>query len=98
MFLLSRAFKKFAIIKPLTSRPANSERYIMCMGLLQKRPPLADYLLHVNLDMDDDKASINQRGGKQVAHSSPTHTLASPSVCNSIMKMHARWSHDPPPI
>ncbi|KAA6391244.1 MAG: putative cap specific mRNA, partial [Streblomastix strix] len=33
-YLLSTVFSSFTIIKPLQSRPANSERYILCRGFL----------------------------------------------------------------
>jgi hypothetical protein len=38
-FLMQRHFRRTALIKPLTSRPANSERYLVCMGLLQQVNP-----------------------------------------------------------
>jgi hypothetical protein len=66
LFLLSQAFEKMAIVKPLTSRPANSERYIICMGLRERRPPLAQYLLHVNTFLDDDDESVRARGNCHV--------------------------------
>jgi hypothetical protein len=66
LYLLSQVFDKMAIVKPLTSRPANSERYIMCMGLREKHPPLADYLLHVNTFLDDDDESVRGRCNLQV--------------------------------
>ena len=33
LFQLSRLFQRIAIVKPLTSRPASSERYLVCSGL-----------------------------------------------------------------
>jgi len=48
-FLMHQVFDKTCLCKPLTSRPANSERYLVCMGLKKRRGgSLADYLLHVN--------------------------------------------------
>lgn len=32
LFLLAQCFNKILIFKPITSRPANSERYIVCIG------------------------------------------------------------------
>eukprot|EP00960_Hanusia_phi_P038552 753477-Hanusia_phi.AAC.3 len=34
---------------------ANSERYLVCKGLLQERPQLIEFLLHINGYLDDDK-------------------------------------------
>jgi hypothetical protein len=66
LFLLSEVFDKMAVMKPLTSRPANSERYIICMGLRERRPPLAEYLLLVNESLDDDEAAAMKRGNLYV--------------------------------
>jgi len=52
VFLLRQHFEKLSIIIPYTSRPANSERYIVCKNLLQKAPPVMDYLYSVNERFD----------------------------------------------
>ncbi|KAG0268823.1 FtsJ methyltransferase domain-containing protein 2 [Actinomortierella ambigua] len=38
VWILSRHFEKICILKPLTSRPMNSERYVLCRRLLERRP------------------------------------------------------------
>ncbi|KAJ3092169.1 FtsJ methyltransferase domain-containing protein 2 [Quaeritorhiza haematococci] len=49
IYLLYCHFDKIAIVKPFTSRPANSERYIVCRNLLVDRPqPVIEHLLSVN--------------------------------------------------
>ena len=52
-YLMQQVFDKTCLCKPLTSRPANSERYLICIGLKERRGgSLADYLLHVNDALD----------------------------------------------
>jgi len=49
LYLLSRSFKHFAIHKPVTSRPANSERYVVCKDrLMGPRGDIHEYLMKVN--------------------------------------------------
>jgi hypothetical protein len=54
-----------SIVKPQTSRPANSERFLVCLGLKQRSPSVATYLLEVNAQFVD-KA---QRGAPEVVSS-----------------------------
>mmetsp|Transcript_37959 Transcript_37959/g.63706 ORF Transcript_37959/g.63706 Transcript_37959/m.63706 type:complete len:964 (+) Transcript_37959:65-2956(+) len=54
MYILKRCFRKFALLKPNQSRPANSERYALFTGLKKERPSaVIDYLLAVNDTMSD---------------------------------------------
>eukprot|EP00466_Bigelowiella_natans_P021222 jgi/Bigna1/82672/fgenesh1_pg.95_\ len=54
MYILKRCFRKFALLKPNQSRPANSERYALFTGLKEERPSaVIDYLLAVNDTMSD---------------------------------------------
>ncbi|KAI8902177.1 FtsJ-like methyltransferase-domain-containing protein [Globomyces pollinis-pini] len=56
LYILYLFFEKIAIIKPITSRPANSERYIVCMNLTHPSPQdLIDYLMQVNSKLNDLK-------------------------------------------
>lgn len=48
IFLLRQCFERTCIFKPVTSRPANSERYVVCMGLKTENAPVVEYLLKVN--------------------------------------------------
>jgi len=52
LYCLYRSFADFAIIKPVTSRPANSERYVVCRHKWLRRPPIVDYLLDVNKELN----------------------------------------------
>lgn len=48
LHILSSAFGAICIYKPPPSRPANSERYIVCREMRSGSRPLADFLLSVN--------------------------------------------------
>ena len=48
VYLLAQSFEKFCIIKPYTSRPANSERYIVGLGLREQNPASAILLSKLN--------------------------------------------------
>ncbi|KAG2379048.1 hypothetical protein C9374_007686 [Naegleria lovaniensis] len=39
------------IVKPLSSRPANSERYIICKGLRRRQPNIVNYLFDANIKL-----------------------------------------------
>ncbi len=47
MYLLYIQFEAVSIVKPVQSRPANSERYIVCTGFVGRTPALVEYLLSV---------------------------------------------------
>ena len=53
IYLMYRAFERICIHKPNTSRPANSERYIICKGKRQDSKPIADYLFEVNCRLNE---------------------------------------------
>lgn len=42
LFLLSKNFKKVELVKPVSSRPANSERYVVCTGF--KGKPIEEHV------------------------------------------------------
>lgn len=48
VFLMYRCFDEVSIFKPNTSRPANSERYLICKGKRPNTQKVLDYLYHVN--------------------------------------------------
>ena len=56
LYLLYTHFERIAIVKPLTSRPANGERFILCENLRIPFPkPLIEHLRKVNDRMNDLK-------------------------------------------
>lgn len=48
VYILYCHFDSISIIKPLSSRPANSERYIICKGLKERSPQVITYLFEIN--------------------------------------------------
>lgn len=48
IFILTRMYAKVSILKPSSSRPANSERYVVCQKRLNKSPDLGEFLFSVN--------------------------------------------------
>ncbi|CAB4376145.1 unnamed protein product [Rhizophagus irregularis] len=58
VWILYRHFEKICIIKPLSSRPANSERYIICQKLRESNPEaMISYLLKVNRKFNEIKSN-----------------------------------------
>nr|CDS26052.2 cap specific mRNA [Hymenolepis microstoma] len=41
LWLMCHVFKKIYVVKPITSRPANSERYLVCDGLISRNDCMA---------------------------------------------------------
>ncbi|KAI9238683.1 MAG: FtsJ-like methyltransferase-domain-containing protein [Podila humilis] len=51
VWILSRHFEKICVVKPLTSRPMNSERYVVCRHLLERKPSkVIEHLTKVNAE------------------------------------------------
>ncbi len=48
VYLMYRAFEQVCIHKPNTSRPANSERYIICKGKRAEAGDVAKYMFELN--------------------------------------------------
>ncbi|XP_054724834.1 cap-specific mRNA (nucleoside-2'-O-)-methyltransferase 1-like [Uloborus diversus] len=48
VYLMYHAFEKVCIFKPNTSRPANSERYIICKWRKENTKNICDYMYEVN--------------------------------------------------
>ncbi|XP_076353934.1 cap methyltransferase 1 isoform X4 [Tachypleus tridentatus] len=48
VYLMYRAFKKICIHKPNTSRPANSERYLICKWRREDTKDIHDYMFEIN--------------------------------------------------
>jgi len=58
VYLLRIAFEKVAIMKPVTSRPANSERYVICTGFRDHaHREVFNYLFKINEELNDLKGS-----------------------------------------
>ncbi|XP_041044066.1 cap-specific mRNA (nucleoside-2'-O-)-methyltransferase 1 [Carcharodon carcharias] len=52
IYLLYMCFERVSLFKPVTSRPANSERYVVCRGLRSGTEPVRDHLFTVNLKLN----------------------------------------------
>ncbi|KAM9778051.1 cap-specific mRNA (nucleoside-2'-O-)-methyltransferase 1 isoform X2 [Syngnathus typhle] len=51
VYLLYLCFDRITLFKPVTSRPANSERYVVCRGLKPGSEAVREYLFRVNLKL-----------------------------------------------
>ncbi|XP_056589922.1 cap-specific mRNA (nucleoside-2'-O-)-methyltransferase 1 isoform X2 [Triplophysa dalaica] len=49
IYLLYLCFDRISLFKPVTSRPANSERYVVCKGLKPGADAVRDYMFTINL-------------------------------------------------
>ncbi|KAI9273591.1 FtsJ-like methyltransferase-domain-containing protein [Sporodiniella umbellata] len=59
VWLLYQLFEEVAITKPFSSRPANSERYIVCRGLLYPHPTLLiQSLSNIAASMNDEQTQF----------------------------------------
>ncbi|XP_030051624.1 cap-specific mRNA (nucleoside-2'-O-)-methyltransferase 1 [Microcaecilia unicolor] len=52
VYLLYCCFERVSLFKPVTSRPANSERYIVCRSLKMGIDDVRDYLFSVNMKLN----------------------------------------------
>lgn len=52
VYLMYRIFNQVSIIKPVTSRPANSERYIVCKNMMSEMDSVRQYFHEINLDLN----------------------------------------------
>eukprot|EP00794_Sanderia_malayensis_P017829 gene17829-19612_t len=57
LYLLYRAFEQVCIFKPVTSRPANSERYVVCKGKLPDAEAIHDYMFNINTKLNQLKGT-----------------------------------------
>uniref|UniRef100_A0A8D2J2X9 Cap-specific mRNA (nucleoside-2'-O-)-methyltransferase 1 n=1 Tax=Varanus komodoensis TaxID=61221 RepID=A0A8D2J2X9_VARKO len=57
VYLLYCCFERVSIFKPVTSRPANSERYVVCRGLKSGTDDVRDYLFNVNIKLNQQRNS-----------------------------------------
>ncbi|XP_060947289.1 cap-specific mRNA (nucleoside-2'-O-)-methyltransferase 1 [Limanda limanda] len=55
VYLMYLCFDRICLFKPITSRPANSERYIVCRGLKPGSEPVREYMFRVNLKLNQLK-------------------------------------------
>ncbi|CAJ0954208.1 unnamed protein product, partial [Mesorhabditis belari] len=71
IFLMSLCYQDVCIHKPHTSRPANSERYIICKGLMKRfSDPIRDFLKAVNRKQQE---LVEKKSDKDVQQLLPHH-------------------------
>jgi cap1 methyltransferase len=74
VYLMYLCFDSISIHKPVTSRPANSERYIICKGAIADVKDLVhDYLFSVNETLS--KTFRNQNNDEDVVTVVPTEII-----------------------
>lgn len=57
IYLLYLCFERVSLFKPLTSRPANSERYVVCKGLKPGTDAVREYMFAINLKLNQFRHS-----------------------------------------
>ncbi|XP_069092416.1 cap-specific mRNA (nucleoside-2'-O-)-methyltransferase 1 isoform X1 [Pleurodeles waltl] len=63
VYLLYCCFERVSVFKPVTSRPANSERYVVCRGLKAGTDDVREYLFAVNIKLNhlrNSEQDVNQ--------------------------------------
>lgn len=65
IYLMYKCFKQICIVKPNTSRPANSERYLVCKWKKPNTDAIRNYMFEVNLFFhesfhEDENIDINE--------------------------------------
>lgn len=59
VYLMYRIFDHVSVFKPVTSRPANSERYIVCKGMRNDSDPVRQYMHELNVDLNHYMSSTS---------------------------------------
>ncbi|XP_072106701.1 cap-specific mRNA (nucleoside-2'-O-)-methyltransferase 1-like, partial [Mobula birostris] len=57
IYLLFLCFERVSLFKPITSRPANSERYVVCRSLREGTDAVREYLFAVNVKLNQLRGS-----------------------------------------
>ncbi|XP_037078583.1 cap-specific mRNA (nucleoside-2'-O-)-methyltransferase 1-like [Pollicipes pollicipes] len=81
VYLMYMAFKEVCIIKPNTSRPANSERYIVCRWRRPDADAVRDYMDEVNQRLEEFGSFSEQ----DVMHVVPLEVLKADRVFNDYI-------------
>ncbi|KAG0279473.1 FtsJ methyltransferase domain-containing protein 2 [Linnemannia exigua] len=90
VWLLSRNFEKICVMKPLTSRPMNSERYVVCRHLLKRQPSqVIEHLRLVNSRYCDIKekgqSTLTGQGDSDVVPTAAASSTTSESAREDII-------------
>ncbi|KAG9073349.1 FtsJ methyltransferase domain-containing protein 2 [Linnemannia hyalina] len=78
VWILSRNFEKICVMKPLTSRPMNSERYVVCRHLLKRQPSqVIEHLKAANSRYQQLKEKGQSTASARSDNEAPSSTLDS---------------------
>lgn len=69
VYLMYKCFQQIAIIKPNSSRPANSERYIVCKYKLPDTEAIIEYMCTVNRILNQEEPHQQQQEGSSSSSS-----------------------------
>lgn len=81
VYLLYRVFDELYVFKPVTSRPANSERYVVCKGLRENSQDVHDYMFNVNVRIN----RLKKEDTGDVVEVVPLHILMEDEEFSSYM-------------
>ncbi|ETN86164.1 ribosomal RNA large subunit methyltransferase J [Necator americanus] len=86
IYLMYIAYDQVTLHKPHTSRPANSERYIVCKGLRKNySDAIRDYLKRVNIQLDEFAKSKSSRDVISVV---PVETMRNDETFTTYLTEH----------
>ncbi|EFC48164.1 predicted protein [Naegleria gruberi] len=94
MYILYQNYEKVMIVKPLSSRPANSERYVICKGLRKRQPQIVNYLFDVNIRLSNREnikslvdCNVIEKDEMFNKYLSDTNTVIAKSQINSLQRI-----------
>ncbi|ELT98047.1 hypothetical protein CAPTEDRAFT_154782 [Capitella teleta] len=74
-YLMHRAFHRVSLFKPVTSRPANSERYIICQNKRSDSLDIQTYFWEINLRMHELRSCTSFEQSTGVQHVVPLEMM-----------------------
>ncbi|XP_059155601.1 cap-specific mRNA (nucleoside-2'-O-)-methyltransferase 1-like [Physella acuta] len=72
VYLMNMIFEQVSICKPVTSRPANSERYIVCKNMKSNKETVQNYFHTINVDLCHYMSALST---EDILHIVPLNTL-----------------------
>jgi len=94
MYILYQNYEKIMIVKPFSSRPANSERYIICKGLRKRQPQIVNYLFDANIKLSNREnikslvdCATMEKDEKFAKYMTETNNAIAKSQLNSLQRI-----------
>lgn len=81
VYLMYRIFDEVYIFKPVTSRPANSERYVVCKGLRENSQAVHEFMFNVNVRIN----KLKNEDAHDVVEIVPLHVILEDEEFSSYM-------------